>query len=101
MSRNGIRAGRRPIFALAVSLALAACVAGICSGCRRGTDTASEGPAKLTICYLGLTCEPAIFVAHEKGFFKEEGVDVELVKADWNSMREGLAEGRFHASYSF
>jgi NitT/TauT family transport system substrate-binding protein len=55
----------------------------------------------MRICYLGLTCEPAIFVAYEKGFFKEEGLDVELVKTDWGSMRDGLADGRFQASYSF
>jgi NitT/TauT family transport system substrate-binding protein len=61
----------------------------------------SNAPTRIKICYLGLTCEPAIFVAHEKGFFKEEGLDVELVKTDWGSMRDGLADGRFHASYSF
>jgi NitT/TauT family transport system substrate-binding protein len=79
------------------------------SGCGRNTDSSSNHetapssnePAKIKICYLGLTCEPAIFVAQEKGFFKEEGLDVELIKTDWGSMRDGLAEGRFHASYSF
>jgi NitT/TauT family transport system substrate-binding protein len=78
------------------------------TGCGQGKNSlpnseaaSSSEPAKIKICYLGLTCEPAIFVAYEKGFFKEEGLDVELVKTDWGSMRDGLAEGRFHASYSF
>jgi NitT/TauT family transport system substrate-binding protein len=79
------------------------------SGCGRGrdsssvqeTDSSSSGPDNIKICYLGLTCEPAIFAAYEAGFFKEEGLDVELVKTDWNAMRDGLATGRFHATYSF
>jgi NitT/TauT family transport system substrate-binding protein len=71
------------------------------SGCRGPTEPTAGGPAKIKICYLGLTCEPPIFVAYEKGFFQEEGLDVELVKTDWNTMRDGLADGRFHASYSF
>jgi NitT/TauT family transport system substrate-binding protein len=86
-------------------LLVAACV-GISSGCGRSTDsstgaTSSDEPAKIKIGYLGLTCEPAIFAAYEKGFFKEEGLDVELIKSDWGSLREGLAEGRLHASYTF
>src|SRR5215472_11907107 len=106
-----IRARRwRQLIVLAFVCLLAAAGAGIVtSGCGRGknassnreTASPSNEPAKIKICYLGLTCEPAIFVAHEKGFFKEEGLDVELTKTDWGSMRDGLAEGRFHASYSF
>jgi NitT/TauT family transport system substrate-binding protein len=88
---------------------MAACVGTMFSGCGRGTDSSSKGPAdipaeesaKIRICYLGLTCEPAIFVAYEKGFFKEEGLDVELVRTNWGEMRDGLADGRFHATYSF
>jgi NitT/TauT family transport system substrate-binding protein len=80
---------------------LAVCAGIMGSGCNRGKDASVEGRGKLKVCYLGLTCEPAIFVAFEKGFFKEEGVDVELVKSDWSSLRDGLADGRFHASYSF
>jgi len=78
-------------------------------GCGRGPDSSTKGkpessspePATIKICYLGLTCEPAIFAAYDNGFFKEEGLEVELVKTDWGSMRDGLADGRFHASYSF
>jgi NitT/TauT family transport system substrate-binding protein len=80
----------------------------VLSGCGRRTEptpaTQSEPvnqSSKLQVCYLGLTCEPAIFAAYEKGFFKEEGLDVELVRTDWTAMREGLASGRFHATYSF
>jgi NitT/TauT family transport system substrate-binding protein len=85
---------------------LAACVGILPTGCSRNTGSSPDEPAKadgepkITICYLGLTCEPAIFVAYEKGFFKEEGLDIELVKTNWSDMRDGLATGRYHASYS-
>jgi NitT/TauT family transport system substrate-binding protein len=49
--------------------------------------------------YLGLTCEAAMFVAHENGFFREEGLDIEFVKTDWDSLRDGLGLGRFDANY--
>lgn len=93
-------------FHFALVLAAVAVVT-MLSGCSRGRDaspdrtTESPGaPGKLKVCYLGLTCEPAIFAAYEEGFFKEEGLDVELVKTDWTAMREGLTTGRFHATYS-
>ena len=40
-----------------------------------------------------------MFTAQEKGFFKEEGLDVEFVKTDWDSLRDGLSLGRFDANY--
>lgn len=68
------------------------------AGCGGGSDSKTDG-SKIKICYLGLTCEPPIFVAYEKGFFKEEGLDVELVKSSWDSMRDGLGLGRFQATH--
>jgi NitT/TauT family transport system substrate-binding protein len=103
------RKKRQPIVIGSVWLLAIAIAGTLSSGCGQGRDAASlqdsvSSAGRLTrikICYLGLTCEPAIFVAYEKGFFKDEGLDVELVKTDWGSMRDGLAEGRFQASYSF
>jgi NitT/TauT family transport system substrate-binding protein len=70
----------------------------ILGGCGRGTT--EGGPIKLKVAYLGLTCEGPIFSAYEKGFFKEEGLDVELVRTDWNGLREGLGLGRFDANHT-
>ncbi len=78
-------------------------------GCQKGSDrpgktdsekSAGLGPIKLKVAYLGLTCEAPIFSAYEKGFFKDEGLDVELVKTDWDGLREGLGLGRFDANHT-
>jgi len=61
---------------------------------------AADGRTKVKLGYLGLTCEAAMFVAQEKGFFEEEGLDVEFVKTDWDGLRDGLGLGRFDANYT-
>lgn len=79
----------------------ASCLAMAAAGCRwDSTPAAAVGPAKIKVAYLGLTCEAAMFVAHEKGFFQEEGLDVEFVKTDWDGLRDGLGLGRFDANYT-
>jgi len=83
---------------LVLALAAASSTGLLLSWCRRD-DGSKDGMPKIKICYLGLTCEPPIFVAYEKGFFQEEGLDVELIKSDWDSMRDGLNLGRFHATH--
>jgi NitT/TauT family transport system substrate-binding protein len=67
------------------------------AGCKSGT-AAKAGHVR--VAYIGLSCEAPIFVAYEKGFFKEEGLDVDLVKTDWDSMKDGLGLGRFDATHT-
>ena len=67
---------------------------------RADPEQRPAGPTKVKVAYLGLTCEAAMFVAQEKGFFKEEGLDVEFVKTDWDGLRDGLGLGRFDANYT-
>ena len=108
MIRTSARSRRRRVVhafvflvaASGVGLMFAGCKPGVAPSNQQGSASASKESTKIKICYLGLTCEPAIFVAYEKGFFKEEGLDVELVRTDWGAMRDGLADGHFHASYS-
>ncbi|HXE53300.1 MAG TPA: ABC transporter substrate-binding protein [Tepidisphaeraceae bacterium] len=81
---------------LQLAVMLSACALAF-AGCTRSAGT---GGGKIRIAYIGLTCEAPIFVAYEKGYFKEEGADVELVKTDWDSMKDGLGLGRFDATHT-
>src|SRR3989475_2023536 len=68
-------------------------------GCRRESEGNSGGAAKVRVGYIGLTCEAPIFTAVEKGFFKEEGLDVSLVKCDWKNYKDVLALGGYDLTH--
>ncbi|HEY3856156.1 MAG TPA: ABC transporter substrate-binding protein [Verrucomicrobiae bacterium] len=59
----------------------------------------AAGPLKVRVGYIGLTCEAPIFTAYEKGFFKEENLDVSLVKCDWATYKDSLALGGFDITH--
>src|SRR5215472_10627140 len=82
----------RPTFKKFV-LALGLCVL-LLSSCNKKTATAVE-TKKIRVGYIGLTCEASIFMAVEQGFFKEEGLDAELVKCDWKNYKDTLALGGY------
>lgn len=66
------------------------------------TAPASSPDAPLTkikVGYIGITCEAPLFMAIEKGFFKEEGLDVSLVKCDWSNYKDTLALGGFDITH--
>ena len=71
-------------------------------GCSKNPQTTGE-TNKIRVGYIGLTCEAPIFSAVEKGFFKEEGLEVSLVKCEWSNYKDVLALGdpghRFHAQW--
>src|SRR5882724_6228392 len=82
--------------------ASAALTAFLLSGCGQKSDVAASstgGLVKIRVGYIGLTCEAPIFTAVEKGFFKEEGVDVALVKCDWANYKDVLALGGFDVTH--
>jgi NitT/TauT family transport system substrate-binding protein len=73
----------------------------IVAGCgEKPAAPSAGGRPKVKVAYLGLTCEAGMFVAQEKGFFRDEGIDVEFVKTDWDGLRDGLGLGRFDANYT-
>lgn len=89
-------------FRRAAAVVLAATAVGLlCTGCGRDKGTGAGGdPGTIKVAYLGLTCEAPIYVAVEKGLFAEQGVNVEVVKTDWDGLREGLVSGNFHANHT-
>lgn len=54
---------------------------------------------KIRVGYVGITCEAPIYTAVEKGFFKEEGLEVELVKCDWKNYKDVLALGGYDITH--
>src|SRR5882672_7313847 len=78
---------------------LCALCGGVFSGSCNRSDTSSSGLTKIKVGYIGLTCEAPIFTAYEKGFFKEEGLDVELVRCEWATYKDALALGQFDVTH--
>jgi NitT/TauT family transport system substrate-binding protein len=77
------------------SAAALAC-AGLLAGCGKSDDTDAS---KVRVGYIGLTCEAPIFTAVEKGYFKEEGLNVSLVKCEWANYKDVLALGGFDVTH--
>src|SRR5690349_20926681 len=73
--------------------------ASLLTGCNKGPDKAIDASNKVRVGYIGLTCEAPIFTAVEKVFFKEEGLDVSLVKCDWANYKDVLALGGFDVTH--
>ena len=69
------------------------------TGCGRNNSNSSAASNKIRVGYVGLTCEAPIFSAVENGFFKEEGLDVEMVKCEWANYKDVLALGGFDITH--
>jgi NitT/TauT family transport system substrate-binding protein len=68
------------------------------AGCKKtASDSASSN--KIRVGYIGITCEAPIFSAVEKGFFKEEGLEVSMVKCDWANYKDVLALDGFDITH--
>lgn len=77
---------------------LVACGALLLVGCKKNSGTIVNSN-KVRVGYIGLTCEAPIYVAYEKGFFKEEGLEVELVKCSWANYKDTLALGGYDITH--
>src|SRR3954470_15842512 len=79
-----------------IKLGVCALIFGAVLGCGKNN---AGGSNKIRVGFIGLTCEAPIFMAMEKGFFKEEGLDVELVKCEWSKYKDVLALGGFDVTH--
>ena len=85
-----------------LATATAALFALLLAACNKSADNSSApagGLMKVRVGYIGLTCEAPIFTAVEKGFFKDEGLDVSLVKCEWANYKDTLALGGFDITH--
>jgi NitT/TauT family transport system substrate-binding protein len=81
-------------------ISVAAITSQLLFGCsKKDSDSAAANSNKIRVGYIGLTCEAPIFTAIEKGFFKEEGLDVSLVKCEWANYKDVLALGGFDLTH--
>ena len=69
------------------------------SGSSQKSTAAGVNAKHVRIGYIGLTCEAPIYVAYEKGFFKEEGLEPELVKCAWANYKDNLALGSYDITH--
>ncbi|MEA3211019.1 MAG: sulfonate transport system substrate-binding protein [Chthoniobacter sp.] len=72
------------------------------TGCKKNAGpaaTTADGLTKVRVGYIGITCEAPIFSAVENGFFKEEGLEVELVKCEWSKYKDVLALGGYDITH--
>ena len=67
--------------------------------CGRNNPQISTNSNQIRVGYVGITCEAPIFSAVENGFFKEEGLDVSLVKCEWANYKDVLALGGFDITH--
>jgi NitT/TauT family transport system substrate-binding protein len=68
-------------------------------GCKKSSSAKIINSKHVRIGFIGLTCEAPIFTAYEKGFFKDEGLEPELVKCSWAQYKDNLALGSYDITH--
>src|SRR5712675_1117786 len=82
------------LFLIAISVSVL-----LMAGCRKNPASSAAHSNKVRVGYIGLTCEAPIYAAYEKGFFKEEGLEPELVKCSWSTYKDALALGSYDITH--
>jgi NitT/TauT family transport system substrate-binding protein len=80
-------------------IAIALLGALLLGSCNKEAAYVRDSSKKIRVGYIGITCEAPIFSAVENGYFKEEGLDVELVKCEWSQYKDVLALGGFDITH--
>src|SRR5947208_3319369 len=74
-----------------VLIAIFSLAALLLSSCNKTSQPETTDSTKVRIGYVGLTCEASIFAAYENGYFKDEGLEPELIKCSWHNYKDTLA----------
>src|SRR5438128_6377826 len=69
------------------------------SGCSKESTVKVVNSKHVKIGFIGLTCEAPIYTAFEKGYFKDEGIEPELVKCSWAAYKDNLALGSYDITH--
>ena len=69
------------------------------TGCKKSSPGKVINSKHVRIGFIGLTCEAPIYTAYEKGFFKDEGLEPELVKCTWAQYKDNLALGSYDITH--
>src|SRR5436853_7856026 len=80
------------------AVALGLCLL-LLAGCSKKSDVKVVNSKHVKIGFIGLTCEAPICTAFEKGYFKEEGLEPELVKCSWANYKDNLALGSYDITH--
>jgi NitT/TauT family transport system substrate-binding protein len=75
------------------------CLALCLPGCSKKSGTKVVNSKHVKIGFIGLTCEAPIYTAYEKGYFKDEGLEPELVKCSWANYKDNLALGSYDITH--
>ena len=67
--------------------------------CNKSSSSKIVNSKHVRIGFIGLTCEAPLYTAYEKGFFKEEGLEPELVKCSWAQYKDNLALGSYDITH--
>ena len=87
-----------------IAAALALCMtAMVFSACSSSEQTADSGLEKFTVLldWTPNTNHTGLYVAKQKGYFEQEGLDVDIVSADGGNTLEMLASGSGDVGISF
>lgn len=86
------------------SILMAAVFVGLAAGCggagQQGKSTASAGkgePVTVKVGYSPALCQAPLFIAKEKGYYKDAGINVELVPVEGAQANEAIGAGKFDA----
>ena len=90
------------ILALTLALSFAACSKSSDSS-KKSESTKAAATKKITICldYTPNTNHTGIFVAKEKGYFKDAGLDVDIIQSDEGSATQLCASGKVQLAIDF